>query len=86
MTTGSPRRVNVLLDPEHAAKLQRLAQRTHTNPGTVARSLLANAIDEADPDARTITDILDRIDGAYDDAQRGLEEGLRGLGTPLEDL
>ena len=84
--TGSPRRVNVVLDPEHAAKLERLADRTHTNPGTIARSLLASALDEADPDARSITDILDRIDGAFEAAHRGLAEGERGAGTRLEDL
>jgi len=86
MTTGSPRRVNVLLDPEHAAKLQRLAEQTHTNPGTVARSLLANAIDEADPDVRTITDILDRIDGAHEAAEEGRRQIRQGLGIPLEDI
>jgi hypothetical protein len=83
---AGPRRVNVVLDPEHAAKLARLADRTHTNPGTIARSLLASAIDDADPDARAITDVLDRIDGAFDAAQRGLAEGLEGAGTNLEDL
>ena len=83
---GSPRRVNVVLDPEHAAKLERLADRTHTNAGTIARSLLATALDDADPDARSIMDILDRIDGALEAAQRGLAEGRRGAGTRLEDL
>ena len=83
---GTPRRVNVVLDPEHAAKLARLADRTHTNPGTIARSLLAGALDDADPDARSIADILDRIDGAFDAARRGLAEGVRGEGTRLEDL
>jgi hypothetical protein len=34
-------RVNVILDEEHALKLGRLAERTHTNAGTIARSLLA---------------------------------------------
>jgi len=82
----SPRRVNVVLDAEHAAKLQRLAERTHTNPGTIARSLLATAIDEADPDARTITDILDRIDGAYEAAREGLRQIREGRGVPLEDI
>ena len=82
----SPNRVNVVLDPEHAVKLRRLAERTRTNPGTIARSLLAAALDDADPDPRTITDVLDRIDGAFEDAQRGVEEGRSGAGTQLEDL
>jgi hypothetical protein len=79
-------RVNVVLDDRHALKLRALAERTHTNPGTIARSLLATALDDADPDARTVTALLDRIDGAFEDAQGGLDEGRKGLGTRLEDL
>lgn len=80
------RRVNVLLDDERATKLLRLAERTHTNPGTIARSLLATALDEADPDARHVTDLLDAIPGAFERAERGRAEVYAGAGTPLEDL
>ncbi|MDQ3870510.1 MAG: hypothetical protein M3301_02695 [Chloroflexota bacterium] len=79
-------RLNVVLDEEHAVKLRRLAERTHTNPGTLARSMLTTAIEEADPDPRNITVLLDGIDGAYDRARRGQEEARAGLGLPLEDL
>ncbi len=79
-------RVNIVLDEERAVKLRRLADRTHTNPGTLARSLLSTALDEADPDPRTITDILDRIPGAWEDAMAGLAEAEAGKGIPLEDL
>jgi hypothetical protein len=79
-------RVNVVLDAEHAAKLRRLAERTHTNPGTIARSLLATAIDEIDPDARHVTDLLDAIDGAYDRARQGAAQVDGGAGIALEDL
>jgi len=79
-------RVNVVLDDESAVKLRRLAERTHTNAGTIARSLLANALDDADPDARTVTALLDRIDGAFEEAQRGLHEARGGAGIRLEDL
>ena len=79
-------RVNVILDDEHALKLRRLAERTHTNPGTIARSLLSTALEEADPDPRGVTELLDRLPGAFDSAQRGLGEARAGLGTPLEDL
>jgi hypothetical protein len=82
----SPNRVNVVLDDERALKLRRLAERTHTNPGTLARSLLSTALDEADPDPRTVTDLLDRIDGAWEDAVAGLAESKSGEGIPLEDL
>jgi hypothetical protein len=84
--TTSANRVNVILDEEHALKLRRLAERTHTNAGTIARSLLATALDEADPDPRDVTALLDAIPGALRDARRGLAEANAGLGTPLEDL
>lgn len=79
-------RVNVVLDEEHAIKLRRLADRTHTNPGTLARSLLSTALEEADPEPRNVTALLDAIPDAFEHAERGLEEALRGLGTRLEDL
>ena len=61
-------RVNITLDDERAEKLSRLAQRMHVQPGTVARSLLAHALDEADPDPRNVVELLDGIDGAYERA------------------
>jgi hypothetical protein len=79
-------RVNVTLDEEHAEKLRRLAERTHTNEGTLARSLLSTAIDEADPDPRNVVELLDGIDGAFERAQRGSQEIAAGLGVPIEDL
>ena len=82
----STSRVNVILDAEHATKLSLLAERTHTNPGTIARSLLSSALDEADPNPRNVTDLLDRIDGAFERAQLGQDEMHRGLGTRLENL
>lgn len=75
--------MNIVLDEERGVKLRRLAERTHTNPGTLARSLLSSALDEADPCARTITDLLDRIDGAWEDAMAGSEEIRSGKGIPL---
>lgn len=79
-------RVNIVLDEERALKLRRLAERTHTNPGSLARSLLSSALDEADPDPRTVTDLLDHIGGAWDDAQAGSDEIRAGKGIPLSDL
>jgi hypothetical protein len=83
---ASSNRVNIVLDDTRALKLRRLAERTNTNPGTIARSLLSTALDEADPDPRTITDLLDRIDGAWEDAVAGRAEVLAGQGIPLDDL
>jgi hypothetical protein len=71
-------RVNVTLEGEHAAKLARLAERTRVEEGTLARSLLAHALDEADPDPRSISELLDGISGAYERAQLGLEQARSG--------
>lgn len=79
-------RVNIILDDEHAAKLQRMAERTHLNPGTLARSLLATAIDEADPDPRDVAALLDSIPGAWERVQEGLEDARGGRFVPLEEL
>ena len=79
-------RLNVTLDGEHAAKLTRLAERTHTQEGTLARSLLSNALDEADADARHVVELLEGIPGAFERAQLGLEQAHSGKALPLEDL
>jgi hypothetical protein len=79
-------RVNIVLDEQRAVKLHRLAERTHTSPGTLARSLLSSAIDDADPDPRYITDILDRIPGAWEDVMASEEDVKAGRFKRLEDL
>ena len=79
-------RINVTLDDAHAAKLARLAERTHVQEGTLARSLLSTALDDADPDAVRITEILDAIPGAWQRTQEGLAQAARGEGTPLDEL
>ena len=84
--SGMSTRVNVTLDEERAAKLQRMAERTHINAGTLARSLLSTAIDEADPDPRDVTALLDSIPGAWERYQEGLADAAAGRGILLEDL
>lgn len=79
-------RLNVTLDDEHAAKLARLAERVHVNEGTLARSLLSTAIDDADPDAGTVVHILDGIDGAWERAQLGRQQAAAGDTVALDDL
>lgn len=83
---ASAKRINVTLDDEHAHKLARLAERTHAQEGTLARSLLSTALDDADPDATRITEILDAIPGAWERTQVGLAQAARGEGTPLDKL
>ena len=80
------RRINVTLKPDYARKLASLAERTHIQEGTLARSLLSSALDDADPDAARITEILDRIPGAWERTQEGLAQVARGEGTPLDEL
>ena len=79
-------RVNVTLDPERAAKLRLLAERTHTQEGTLARSLLAHAIDEADVDARHAVDLLDGIPGAFERAKLGLQQARSGQTSGLDEI
>lgn len=79
-------RFNVQLDERYATKLHELAERTHVNPGTLARSLLSTALDEVAPEPSTIVDLLDSIPGAFERANQGLREVRSGKGSPLDEL
>lgn len=83
---AAAKRINVTLDEEHASKLTMLAERNHVQEGTLARSLLSTALDDADPEAQRITEILDSIPGAWERTQQGLEQARRGETVPLSDL
>jgi hypothetical protein len=80
------RRLNVSLDEEHAQKLARLADRARIADGTLARSLLSAAIDDADPDSRSITEILEGIPGLPERLARAEAEVEAGKLTELEEL
>ncbi len=82
----SGQRLNVTLDGQRAEKLARLAERTHVQEGTLARSLLSSALDEADPDADNVVALLDAIPGAHERAQLGLAQAQDGSTVPLEEL
>jgi len=84
--TGGSTRLNVTLDAEHAEKLQRMAEQAYMQEGTLARSLLARAIDEADPDGSTMAELLSGIPGALERARLGREQGRRGESIPLDQL
>lgn len=77
------KRVNVTLDDDQAAKLSRLAERAHVSDGTLARSLLAGAIEEADPDPRTVTEILEGIPGLLERVEAAEKQAERGEYTEL---
>ncbi|HUZ88434.1 MAG TPA: hypothetical protein VMU49_01250 [Candidatus Acidoferrales bacterium] len=83
---ATSRRLNVTLDQTYAAKLAKLAERTHVNEGTLARSLLSQALDEADPDPRHAAALLDGLPGAFERAQQGLADSNAGRTMSLEDL
>ena len=80
------KRINVVLDEEHAAKLHDMAGRLYVQPGTVARSLLSTAIDQVDSEAATITAMLDAIPGAWERTQEGLANAKAGRVVPLDQL
>lgn len=82
----SSSRLNVTLAPEHAEKLRRMAAQSYMQEGTLARSLLSRAIDEADIDANSMVDLLNRIPGALDRAREGRQQGRHGQTIALEDL
>ena len=86
MSDQRPNRFNVTLDDEHAAKLHHLADRTYVNPGTIARSLLSTALDQASPDPEGVTALLDAIPGAYESALEGRCALRAGRVVRLEDL
>ncbi len=79
-------RLNITLDDEQAEKLMRLAERMHVQAGTVARSLLSAALDDADPDARNVTELLDGVPGASERAQLGLRQAKVGEAISLSEL
>jgi hypothetical protein len=78
--------LEIQLDPQKAARLERLARLADVPEATLAQSLLSKAIDDADPDASSTTAILDGIPGAYERAIRGLEEARAGESIALDDL
>ena len=82
----SSQRLNITLDEERARKLARLAARIHVNEGTLARSLLSTAIDDADPDVASVVEVLDGIDGAWERAQRARDQAVAGDTVQLHDL
>ena len=79
-------RLNLTLDEPHAAKLRALAEKTHLQEGTLARSLLSSALDHADLTAPTVVDVLNGIPGALERARLGSEDAHEGRTTDLADF
>ena len=76
-------RLNVTLAAEQGEKLARIAERTHVREGTLASSLLARAIEEADPDPASILALLDHIPGAWDRIEAGIADARAGRTVPF---
>jgi hypothetical protein len=80
------KRVNVTLGDEHAAMLSRLADRAHVSDGTLAKSLLTAAIENADADAGTVTEILEGVPGLVGRVEAAEKQVERGEYSELSDL
>ena len=63
-----------------------MAEQSHVAEGTLARSLLSRAIDDAEIDGRTMVEILNGIPGARQRIALAREQIARGEGIPLDEL
>jgi len=79
-------RINVSLDDARALRLSQLADQLNVQEGTVARSLLSQALDDLAPEPRHITDLLERIPGARERIEAGLADLEAGRTIPLDQL
>lgn len=52
----------------------------------MAESLLATAIDDADPDPTNVVAVLDGIDGAFQRAEQGRRQATSGQTLSLDGL
>jgi hypothetical protein len=77
-------RLNVTLSAEQGEKLARIARRTRVREGTLASSLLSQAIDEVDPDAERVVELLDRIPGAWERIDAGIDDARAGRTIPFD--
>ena len=80
------RRVDLVLDEEHATALQRLAERTGSSREEVARSLLARALDASQQDAERLTSLLERIPGAAEAVREAERDVAAERAIPVDRL
>ena len=73
-----PDALAAVCDPETG---RRIVARVHVNEGTLARSLLSSAIDDADSDADTVVAVFDGID-EEEIRHRQPPTGVPGRGRP----
>jgi hypothetical protein len=63
-----------------------MAEQSYAAEGTLARSLLSRAIDDAEVDGRTMVEVLNGIPGAAKRLAQARDELSRGEGIPLDEL
>lgn len=86
MAAAESKRINVTLDREHVSKLSRMAERAHVSPGTLARSILCSALDDAEPGAGAVTALLDSIPGAFEGLELAEEQVRSGELINLDEI
>lgn len=79
-------RLNITVDDDQYERLSRMAERMHLQPGTLARSLLLSALDEAALDAENVVRLLDGLPAAYERAELGRRQAQDGETVSLEEL
>ena len=79
-------RLNITMDDEQYERLAQMAERMHLQPGTLARSLLLSALDEAALDAENVVRLLDELPDAYERAELGRRQAESGETISLDDL
>ncbi len=77
------RRITVVLDADHSEKL---ALRAGAGEEPLAETLLAGALDNADPEPERLTALLDRIPGALDRAREGSSQAAADAAILLDEL
>lgn len=80
------RQITVALGAEHADKLAQLAARSGAGEEPLAESLLAGALDNANPDPARVTELLEGIPGALERAGEGSRQFATGATIPLDEL
>jgi len=78
-------RLSITLDEPHAEKLSRLAESMRVPPQEVARVLLSRALEEVEPNADHIVELLKGIPGSYERAQLGLAQARAGRTVALDE-
>jgi hypothetical protein len=79
-------RLNITVDDEQYERLASMAERMHLQPGTLARSLLLTALDEAALDADNVVRLLDGLPDAYERAALGRRQGEVSQTVSLDNL